>query len=123
MAQSLDNLAGVLFLKCKQVNVDSLYLRALAIRKRVYGPENPVVVVSLNDLGVAYTEEGKFPEAERTFSDALTITAKQPKPDGPTLAKVYANMANLYQHEGKDKKARKMAEKAKALRALEESPS
>jgi Flp pilus assembly protein TadD len=81
------------------------------------------VVASLNDLGVAYAEEGKFPEAEQTFSETMAVLARRTKPDVSTLAVVYTNMANLYQMEGKHRKARKMAERAKALREREGSPS
>ena len=73
-------------------------------------------------MGVAYAGEGKFPEAEQAFSDAMTILARLPKSNAPTLAIVYTNMANLYQVEGKHKKARKMADKAKAFRDQEASP-
>jgi len=76
-----------------------------------------------NDLGVAYAEEGKFPEAERTFADTLALLTRKTKPDAATLAIVYTNMANLYQREGKHRKARKMAERAKAFREREGSPS
>ena len=68
----------ILALKSKEVNVDLLYMRALTIRKKVYGPENPIVAQSFNDLGVAYGEERKFSEAEQAYSNALTILTKQP---------------------------------------------
>jgi Flp pilus assembly protein TadD len=77
----------------------------------------------LTDLGVAYTEEGKFADAERAFSDAITIIAKQPKQDVPALAAVYGNLSHLYLHEGKRRMARKMADKARALRSEEGSPA
>jgi Flp pilus assembly protein TadD len=110
-------------LNSKQINVDLLYLRALAIRRKVFGPESPQAVASLNDLGVGYAAEGKFPEAEQAFSNAMTIMDKQPKPNPATLAIVYTNMANLFQIEGKHKKARKMAEKARVFQEQENSPS
>jgi Flp pilus assembly protein TadD len=74
-------------------------------------------------LGVAYAEQGKLSEAERAFSDVLTILDKRPKPDTPTQAAVYTNLASLYLRKGMHKKARKMAAKAKALRDQETSPS
>jgi hypothetical protein len=37
--------------------------------------------------------------------------------DSPTKAKVYANMAKLYEREGKHRKAKKMADKADSFRA------
>jgi len=46
----------------------------------------------------------------------LTLIAKQKKPDAQALARVYVSLADLYSREGKQKKARKMAEKAKGLR-------
>jgi tetratricopeptide (TPR) repeat protein len=67
-------------------------------------------------LALAYTQEGKLWEAEHTYSEALTLIAKQKKPDAPALARVYVNLADLYSRQGKHKQARKMAEKAKGLR-------
>ena len=116
MAEILDNLAGVLLVEYKQVTVDLLYLRSLAIRKKVFGPESPQVLTSLSGLAFAYTQEGKLWEAEHTYSEALALIAKQKKPDARALATVYVNLADLYSREGKHKKARKMAEKAKDLR-------
>jgi hypothetical protein len=55
-------------------------------------------------------------EAEHTYSEELTLIARQKNPDARALARVYANLADLYSREGKQKKARKMAEKAKGLR-------
>jgi len=121
VAQSLDNLAGILIMAYKQVNVDLLCLRALAIRKKVYGPESPEAVASLRSLAAVYTQEGKFPEAEQTYSETLATIAKQPKPDALVMAAVYLNLADLYTREGKHKKARKMAEKAKNLQ-YQQSP-
>jgi Flp pilus assembly protein TadD len=47
-------------------------------------------------LGIAYSKEGKFADAERAFWQALEILGRKTKPDAETLAIVYANMANLY---------------------------
>jgi len=123
VAQSLENLAGVLILKSKEINVDSFYLRALAIRKKVFGPESHQAVASLNDLGVAYAEEGKFPEAEQTLGEAVALLLPKSKQDAATLEIVYTNMSNLFNMEGKHRKARKMAERAKACHDQEGSPS
>jgi len=87
----------------------------------VFGPESPQVLTSLSGLALAYTQEGKLLEAEKTCSEALTLMATQKKPDARGLAKVYVNLADLYSREGKRKKARKMAEKARSLRDPAES--
>ena len=78
------------------------------------------MVESLNNMGVAYTAENNYPEAERSFSDALIILAKQSKPNSLALARVYTNMSGLYGRERKQKKAREMAQKAKKMRDLED---
>ena len=122
MAQSLDNLAGVLILKPKEINVDLLYLRALAIRRKVFGPESHQVVASLNDLGVGYAEEGKFPEAESTFAETLALLLRKTQQDAATLEIVYTNMSSLLDMEGKHRKARKMAERARTCHEQEGAP-
>lgn len=95
----------------------------LKIREKAFGPEHPSTVECLNNLAVAYTEEGKFSEAERSFSQVVTILTKQPKQNAPKLAIVYENMANLYRREGSPRKAKKMLKMADGFRDLENSPS
>jgi Flp pilus assembly protein TadD len=122
VAQSLDNLAGVLLLKPKEISVDLLYLRALAIRKKVFGTESHQAIASMNDLGVGYAEEGKFPEAEQAFAETVALLLRKTQQDPATLAIVYTNMSNLFDMEGKHRKARKMAERARACREQEGTP-
>ncbi len=81
------------------------------------------MVATLNNLGVAYAQEGKLAEAERAFSDVLAILEKRPKSDPPTATAVYNNLSSLYLHQGMRKKAKRMAAKAKALREQESSTS
>jgi hypothetical protein len=40
------------------------------------GPEHPEVAAVLNDLGVAYLNEGRFTDAEEQFWRALSICEK-----------------------------------------------
>ena len=65
---------------------EPLYLRALAIRQKVLGPESLDTAVSLNDLGVLYTKMGRYSEAEPLDQQALQIRKKALGSEHPDTA-------------------------------------
>jgi len=96
VANSINNLASLYSLQGRYAEAEPMLLRALSMMEKYLGPDHPDVAC--------------------TYSAALALIVGQPKPDAPALAAVYFNLAVLYQREGKHKKAKKMAEKAKSLR-------
>jgi hypothetical protein len=51
VAKSLNNLAGLYYAQGKYTQAEPLYKRSLAIREKAFGPDHPVVGMSLNNLG------------------------------------------------------------------------
>ncbi|HEX9652112.1 MAG TPA: tetratricopeptide repeat protein, partial [bacterium] len=55
---------------------EPLYLRALAIREKVHGPNHPSVALVLRNLGTLYKRAGRLDEAEKVKERARAIEAK-----------------------------------------------
>src|SRR5207253_8856793 len=91
--------------------------RALDIRVKALGPEDPAVAGSLTDLGILYGMEGNYAEAEKSFLRALTILEKAFGLEHPRLLKVLDNLTLLYCAHGKHRKAAGIETRAKKLRA------
>jgi hypothetical protein len=62
--------------------------RALAIEKKVLGPEHPDVAGTLNNLGNVYDDQGNYPLAEQALSRALAIEEKVQGPERPEVTRL-----------------------------------
>jgi tetratricopeptide (TPR) repeat protein len=67
----------------KYAEAEPLHVRALAIREKALGPDDPDVADSLNNLGLIYDGQGRSAEAEPLFQRALAILKKASGPDHP----------------------------------------
>ncbi len=79
--------------------------RALALRQKKVGPDDPAVLDAKSDLVLALTELGKYPEAETLGQATL---ASQQRVLGREHADTLVSMINLetvYQHEGRPAEA------------------
>jgi CHAT domain-containing protein/tetratricopeptide (TPR) repeat protein len=86
--------------------------RALDIRKRVLGPENPDVASSLNNLANLYRRRGDYTKAEPLYRHALTIREKLFGPDHPDVATVLNALAILHISKGDYEKAERLLQRA-----------
>ena len=103
VATSLDNLA-------------TLFRRALEIREKVFGPEDPGVVASLDGLAVAYAKQGKYGEAEPLFCRGLAIREKVLGPENPGIASSLDGLAVFYGSQGKYDEAEPLFRRALEIR-------
>src|SRR6202022_1797291 len=60
-----------------------LLTRALDIRRRVLGPQNPETITSMDDLGWVLVEQGRYAEAEKLLSETLETSRRVLGPDHP----------------------------------------
>ena len=98
----LFNQAGVyLAERARYAEAGPLYQRALAIREKALGPEDPSVATSLNNLALLYDNQGKYTEAEPLHQRALAIREKVLGPEHPNVAQSLNNLALLYDNKGK----------------------
>ncbi len=53
-----------------------LYLRALAIQKKLYGDRHPSVAITLDNLAMLQLNLGRYAEAEKNLLHALELSRK-----------------------------------------------
>jgi eukaryotic-like serine/threonine-protein kinase len=74
---------------------------ALALQRRVGGPEDPKALDIARRLGVTAFYQGKYVEAARLESQTLEIDRKVLGPDHTDTLKSMKNLANVYRAQGK----------------------
>jgi tetratricopeptide (TPR) repeat protein len=65
---------------------------ALAMRRRLFGNENPAVAESLNDLGAVLKGQGRLQESEDTLREAVAMWKKVSGNQSPGLAESLNNL-------------------------------
>src|SRR5437667_8288562 len=85
---------------------EPLYQRALKIREKAFGPNNPKTAYSLNDLGALYVAQDDYAKAEKLFQRALKIREKSLGADHPDTAVTMQNLAATYRGHGPVQKGR-----------------
>ena len=97
-------------------DAEPLLQRALAIREKAFGPNDPYVAISLNNLGLFYDHRGRYADAEPLLKRALAICDKVLDPDHPDIAVSLNNLATLYSRQGRYADAEPLFKRALALR-------
>ena len=90
-----------------------------------FGPQDPRLATSLNDLAVLYEARGRYAEAEPLYKRALAIVEKALGPEHPDVATSLENYAALLRKTERTTEAIKMKARAKAIRAkyAEQNPA
>jgi class 3 adenylate cyclase/tetratricopeptide (TPR) repeat protein len=94
---------------------EHLHARALAIRKKVLGPDHPDVSDSLINLGIAVAEQGRHDESVQLFERALTIREKAFGPDSTAVAGALLNLAHGYAERGRFTESEVLNKRALAI--------
>ena len=90
--------------------------RALEIRERALGSDDPEVAASLNLLGLISAARGDFDSAEAFYRRALAIHDKGPGRDPVALAEVLDNLARSYTAKANYAEAERLATQALSMR-------
>ena len=72
----------------------------------------------LNNLGVLYTEQGKYEQAELLFRRALTLREQHFGKYHPEIARTLHDLAIFYQKQGNLSEAISLTERALEIRSL-----
>ncbi|RPI78726.1 MAG: tetratricopeptide repeat protein [Desulfobacteraceae bacterium] len=83
------------------ITAESYYLRSLAIKKKILGPEHPEVAEDTAALASQYRVQGRIAEAESLYKQALVIYEKHYGPEDPKVAAYLERVAGYY-HEAKE---------------------
>ncbi len=82
-----------------------------------FGPQDPRLAMSLNNLAALYHAQGRYAEAEPLYKRSQAIWEKTLGPDHPHVATNLMNYAALLRKTGRSNEATEMEARAKAIRA------
>jgi tetratricopeptide (TPR) repeat protein len=115
-AFAINNLAIANYHRGRHAESRSLHERALAIRERELGPDDPSVGSSLNNLATVHFAMGQYTDAERLFARALAISERYFGSDHHLVATSLNNLAMVHGSRGRYSQARALHERALAIR-------
>jgi tetratricopeptide (TPR) repeat protein len=96
----LNDLAQSLFEAGDYADAEPLSRRAVAIKEKTLGPDDPSVAASINNLASLLRAEGHYADAEVLYRRALAIREKALGPDSPDVAGSLSNLASLLEATG-----------------------
>src|SRR6266566_5753021 len=115
-ARLLNQAAYFLAERAQYSEAEPLYLRALAIREKIFGPDHNFTATSLNNLALLYRHLSRYGESELLYQRALSIREKVSAPDSPYTASSLNNLATLYRYQGRYSEAEPLYRRALAIR-------
>jgi tetratricopeptide (TPR) repeat protein len=92
---------------------------ALKVAEDTFGPDNPKVAISLNNIAELYVIKGTYAEIEPLYKRALEINEKALGSDHPDVAISLNNLAELYYNQGRYTEAEPLYKRA--LKILEDT--
>jgi serine/threonine protein kinase len=90
--------------------------RAVEIRRRVLGPENPATLASLAKLGRAQYSVGQFQQAETLYRTLLEVQKRKLGAEHPDTLETMSALAQDYWGQSKTKEAEELDRKVLAIR-------
>jgi tetratricopeptide (TPR) repeat protein len=94
VARTLNDLAVLYHDQELYPQAEPLYQRALTIREKISGPDDPTVASVLNDLAELYHDQELYSQAEPLYRRALAIREKTLGPENPDVATSLNNLRN-----------------------------
>lgn len=89
---------------------------ALALRRRIFGPEHARIAESLNDLGVLLAAKGDAAAAGPLLAEALAMRRKLLGPSHVEVAQTLVELGRLASDQGHDERAEPLLREALAIR-------
>lgn len=117
VAQSISTLGTVYKNSQRYPEAEAQHRRALALQRKLLGPQHPEVVPTLNNLASSIERQGRLDEAEPLMADALQTAKAALGPDHPHVALIAYNAGTIAQARFRFEAARGYYEQA--LRLLE----
>ena len=111
----MSNAAGMqAYQQVRYAKAEEAWLGALK-EAESFGPQDPRLATSLNNLAVLYASQGKYPEAEPLHQRALAIREKALGPEHPDVATGFHNLAVLYASQRRYAEAEPLYRRALAI--------
>jgi serine/threonine-protein kinase len=115
VAESLDDLAELLYRKGEYEATERLFREALAMRRQLLGEEHPAVAQSMNNLAAVLEDQAAYEEAEPLHRQALTMQRKLLGDEHLAVAESLNNLAVLLDHKGDAEGAEPLHREALAI--------
>jgi CHAT domain-containing protein len=116
LAQSLNNMAAVLWAGGKSAEAETLLRDALAMRRRLSTGDHPELAVGLTNLASLLYAQGRYAEAEPPFQEALAMRRRLFQQDHALLAYSLNNLASVLGKQGHYADAETLFRDALAMR-------
>ena len=116
VADADDKLADLYRSERKIEEATALYQKSEALREKQYGPNQPPVAKSLNDLATCFSLQGKYDQAEPLYKRVIAILEPSGYKEGPQMATALENYALLLKRTAREDEAKDMIQKASAIR-------
>ena len=111
------SMGGVALEAGDPAEAESLFRKALAIRREVLGPDDRRIASTENHLGGALVRQSRNQEARAHYGEALAIRRRTLGDDHIRVSDLHANIGISYHQEGRYKEAREHYLRATAIRA------
>jgi non-specific serine/threonine protein kinase/serine/threonine-protein kinase len=95
---------------------ESLLTRALAIQRRMHGPEDSNTLGTMQSLSDVYLRQGRYVEAEKMLGDTLDSRRRALGPDHPDTLKSMNDLGLVLIAEGRFAEAQKILQDALAIK-------
>ena len=99
----------------RYADAEKLFLAALE-KAEGFGPQDPRLATSLNNLAELYRTQGKYAKAEPLHKRVLTIKEKTLRTEHPDVAQSLENYAALLRETGRAAEATTMEARARVIR-------
>src|SRR2546430_1263907 len=87
---------------------EQMYQRALAGNEKALGRDHTSTLMTVNNFGLLYWNQGKLAEAEQRYVRALAGYEKALGPDHTSTLAIVHNLGFLYRNQGKLAEAEQM---------------
>lgn len=101
LAYSLNKAARLMEETARLDEAESLFVEALAMRRRWLGDQHEDVATILNNLGWLFAQRGRYDQAERTLREALDLRRRLFGEEHSEVATTLNNLAIVHQKQGR----------------------
>ena len=116
---ALQREVGSLYQQGKYTDAAVFATKALEMATREFGPDHPIVALSLNNLAMLYGAQGKYEDAQPLLHDAVDGRTKRLGPQHPHTFASIKNLIELYEAWGKPEEAEKWRARLSSPEAAE----
>ncbi len=114
LAPEINNLAAIYELGTESQKAEPLFVRAIRLDEKSFGPESPEVGTDLNNLGLLYLLSRRYDDSQKVYQRALAIRIKAFGESDPAVAETMSGYASALHGLHRGTEARQMEDRVHA---------